>query len=46
LAKLWKKAAILGETIVEEIDETGGVAINDFDEVAFHGRVVFNQTLI
>ena len=27
-------------TIVEEINEGGGVAINDFDEVAFHGRVV------
>ena len=27
-------------TTLEEILESGGVAINDFDEVAFHGRVV------
>jgi hypothetical protein len=26
------------DTIVEEISETGGVAINDFGQVAFHGR--------
>jgi hypothetical protein len=28
------------QTTLEEILESGGVAINDFDEVAFHGRVV------
>jgi hypothetical protein len=27
-------------TTLDEILESGGVAINDFDEVAFHGRVV------
>jgi hypothetical protein len=36
-----REASILpdGKT-VETIDQTGGVAINDFDEVAFHGDVV------
>jgi hypothetical protein len=37
-------AAKVGDTLdgatVEEINKIGGVAINDFDEVAFHGRVV------
>jgi hypothetical protein len=28
------------ETPLDDITESGGVAINDFDEVAFHGRVV------
>jgi hypothetical protein len=37
-------AARVGDTLdgatVEEINTIGGVAISDFDEVAFHGRVV------
>jgi hypothetical protein len=37
-------AAKVGDTLdgatVEEINKIGGVAISDFDEVAFHGRVV------
>jgi hypothetical protein len=28
------------ETPLDDITESGGVAINDFDEVGFHGRVV------
>jgi hypothetical protein len=33
-----------GTTIVDDIDETGGVAINIFGEVAFHGDVVDPDT--
>jgi hypothetical protein len=31
--------ALADGTLVEDISESGGVAINDMDEVAFHGRV-------
>jgi hypothetical protein len=31
-------------TPLDDINESGGVAINDFDEVAFHGQSVFPDT--
>ena len=35
-----KEGSLPGGTIVKDIDETGGVAINLFGDVAFHGDVV------